>query len=323
MFIQFTAIIQHVRPPEFDHEFTKPILVIAVVFVSILSLFSNSLIIHVVRVNQNKRMRTTTNYFIVNMAFGDSLVAVSISISTIKYLYAGLEWSDGGLGKTLYYMEIVSILSSVLSLVAITFDRFMAVVRPLQYKTCYSWTKYIIPLVWITALALPAHLIFSHLKVTEIGRLNDNKTYIVAIDATTEAAIVASLGYILPHVVMVIMYIIIAYKLWTRRIPGAHVQNHDHQHTAEHQTAKKVTRMIVCVLLVFNVCWFPTFFLICFVHFMHVHNSHHSVAGLLSGSIVAIANGPLNAIIYAIFSQHFREEFKSALGCMRFCRCFC
>lgn len=258
------------------------------------------------------------------MAFGDILATLLIALVSIRYLYVGFEWYlEGVLGqiiiKMIHYLEVVGILCSVFSLVSLSFDRYLAVVYPLKYKCCFSWTKYLLIAIWVASLVLPAHAMLVNVHADT----KYNVTYIDVKDSTIDAVFLALLGYILPHVVMVTMYVIIAYKLWTRRVPGAHVQD-DPTLTAGQKTAKRITGMIVCVLFAFNLCWSATFFMICVVFFIpenKENNNFHDPVGLIVFSIAAVANGPLNAIIYSTFCQNFRTEFKRVFTFLK-CR-FC
>lgn len=270
-------------------------------------------------------MRTTSNYFIMNMAFGDILATLSIIFVSLRYFAVGFVWYDGIVGqiacKLIHYLEIVGILCSVFSLVALSFDRYLAVVHPLKYKCCFSWTKYLLLVIWLVSLVLPAHAMLVNVSAKTIPMLNDNKTYVAIEDSFIDAVFMALLGYILPHVAMVTMYIIIAYKLWNRRVPGAHVQD-DPAVAAGQRTAKRITGMIVCILFIFNICWAATFFMICVVYFIPQIKSDvtfHDPVGVIVFCIAAIANGPMNFIIYCTFCQNFRTEFKSIFSFVK-CR---
>jgi hypothetical protein len=135
--------------------------------------------------------------------------------------------------------------------------------------------------------------------------------------------IIVCFGYLLPHVVMVILYSMIAYKLWTRQVPGE--QRDAQRQNVAQQTAKKVTRMILCVLLVFELCWLPLFvmrFMNPFSlskHFHFIRNHYAVIVAVVT--ITAMSNGIFNAVLYATFNENFRRAFKSALQFERISIC--
>jgi len=247
------------------------------------------------------------------MACGDVIATLCSASTSAKHLYTGFEWNPGPLGqftcKLAYYVISVAMLCSIFSLVAMTCDRFLAVSRPLKYKHQSSWTKFAIPVVWTASLAIPSRFALGGFEVRG-DVLRNNKTYCVAMHGQNDGIFVACVGYVIPHVVMVILYIIIAYKLWTRRVPG---DEQAERQLNTHQTARKVTLMIICVLFTFNACWLPiftTFYIVSFFPALFKYDNNF-VPPLVS--IAAMANGPLNALIFAVFCEKFRIAFKTAL----------
>lgn len=84
-------------------------------------------------VQSSPRMRTVTNYFIVNLAVGDMLMALfcipfsSISLFVLNY------WPFGEiLCRFVNYSQAVSVLVSAYTLVAISMDRYIAIMWPLR-----------------------------------------------------------------------------------------------------------------------------------------------------------------------------------------------
>ncbi|XP_031550157.1 substance-K receptor-like [Actinia tenebrosa] len=228
--------------PEYSSDLARPITVFFMVLVAMVSIISNSLIIHVIRINQH--MRTMTNYFILNMALGDLVSTASTAPLTIKYLFNGTEWTSGTFGmitcKVVHFFTYVAFFCSIFSLVAMTFDRFMAVICPLKYKYFSLWTKFLFPVVWITSLALPAQFAIVKFDIENYF----NKTYcLVSSEMLDDSIIMISIGNVLPNVAVISLYSIIAYKLWTRRVPGDESGAAQRQDEAQ-QTAKKVTRRL-------------------------------------------------------------------------------
>jgi hypothetical protein len=258
------------------------------------------------------------------MACGDLLATIISAPGVIKYLTIGMEWTAGIITcRANYFLVFVAMFCSVYSLVAITFDRFMAVSRPFKYKSLSSWIKYILPFTWIAPLTIPFLINLHEMKLNKYDLLKNNKTYCLLPDISTKAMVTVSVAFLIPHVVMVILYSMIAYKLWTRRVPG---EGSDAQQNGAQQTAKKVTRMIVCILFAFCFSWAPIYcaYIIPYFH-PQLNDNYFFLLFIILSDIVMISNGVFNAVIYATFNENFRRAFNTALGIERLtgvCRSF-
>ena len=99
-------------------------------------MFGNVVII--TTVVRNKRMRTTTNYLIANMAVSDLLISTCAVPNQLTEIVGGtLRWLiDGIVGliscKLVYFFQDISFAVSVQSLVAIAIDRYRGVVFPFR-----------------------------------------------------------------------------------------------------------------------------------------------------------------------------------------------
>ena len=119
---------------ETDHEKTWK--TFACCLIAFGSLVGNSLVIFVIF--KNRGMRSTINYFIVNMASSDLLFTVFVTPRLIAALYLGPErWLVGGtfgsvLCKLDHFIQDISTAVSILRLVAIAFDRLYGVVFPMK-----------------------------------------------------------------------------------------------------------------------------------------------------------------------------------------------
>lgn len=310
------------RRPQFSNPSIRPVLLTSLILVAIVSISSNSLIIHVIRTSPD--MRSTTNYLILNMTVGDMFGLVAI-VGCARYLFVGNEWNGDNLFykvlcKAYMYLINISILCSVFSLVATSYDRFIAVRHPLKHKHRRpQWIKVVILFVWIMSLLLPSY--FSTIQVTVFK--NNNISYCGMSSYFTDEAYYLSFfffgGYIIPHVVIVTFYVIIGYSLWTRRLPGN--QSNDAHFRSVHQTAKRVTAMIACILLIFEICVSPIFISYCLPYsFQFLRRQIWRPITLPIVTILANLNGFFNALVYCVFASSFRKAFarylpNKCIGC--------
>ena len=111
-----------------------PLVFVGYSTIFLLSLFGNSVIIHIIRTNQSKK--TTTNYLIINQAFADLLISFAETTGVFYYSSTGSAWIGGILGliscKMLIAIVFISPNFSVWISGIISVDRFYAVTRPLR-----------------------------------------------------------------------------------------------------------------------------------------------------------------------------------------------
>ena len=162
-------------------------------------------------------------------------------------------WPFGSFGivlcKTSLYIALVSFLACFFSLVGITVDRFMAVSRPLKHKPCSKWTKIAIPVIWATSFLLPVGTL---LEIDEIPSQSGDTTC----SATMSHAnfIILASCFLLPFALMSVLYPLISYRLWKRKVPG---EFNARQQQIANRTARRVTFMMITVMAIFFICCAP------------------------------------------------------------------
>lgn len=120
--------------------------------VFVVALVGNGLVCFVVQTSP--RMKTVTNYFIVNLAVGDILMTLFcvpfsfVSMLVLRY------WPFGGIMcKVVNFSQAVSVLVSAYTLLAISIDRYMAIMRPLKPRMGKTAAKMVVAGVWGGAIA--------------------------------------------------------------------------------------------------------------------------------------------------------------------------
>ena len=113
-------------------------------------------ILIIITVLKRKSFSSPTNTFLANLAITDLLlilICVPIKLITLFTFVWPLDWV---MCKLVFYLQDVSTICSVLNLVAISVERFYAIVYPLQAKTSCTVTqaKKIILTTWIFSILL-------------------------------------------------------------------------------------------------------------------------------------------------------------------------
>ncbi|XP_076842275.1 neuromedin-K receptor-like [Brachyhypopomus gauderio] len=264
----------------------------------------------------HKRMRTVTNYFLLNLAVSD--VSMAVFNTLINFVYAAHgEWYFGdAYCKFHNFLPVAAVFASIYSMSAIAVDRYMAIIHPLKPRFSATITKVVIGCVWGAAVVLAFPLCFySTTKAVPLRTLCHVAWPHSAEDAFMYHIVVAFLVYLLPLVVMGITYTIVGFTLWGGGIPGHSSENYLEQLQAK----RKVVKMMVVVVLTFALCWLPyhVYFIVTgldrsLMKWKSIQQVYLSVLWL------AMSSTMYNPIIYCCLNSRFRAGFKRAF---RWCPC--
>ncbi|XP_017047133.1 5-hydroxytryptamine receptor 1B [Drosophila ficusphila] len=191
-------------------------LAVAVFLILILvTVVGNTLVI--LAVLTTRRLRTVTNCFVMNLAITDWLVGTCVMPPSVV-LYITGTWRFGWILCDIWIsLDILLCTGSILSLCAISLDRYLAVTQPLTYskkRRSKRLALLMILVVWITALSItcPPYLGWyeagRHQAEFVDCRYNQNKGYVVF----------SAMGsFFIPLTVMLYVYVKIGYVLTSRR----------------------------------------------------------------------------------------------------------
>jgi hypothetical protein len=263
------------------------------------------------------------------MAVADLLLTVTLMPFQVAFFYRFTNWIGGTLGnitcKALFYVIPVSIAATVLTMMFISFDRFYAVFYPLREKI-FRKPKILSATVWILSFALmlpypmlyqvqffPALNVHRCLQVWPWEDPNDptfKETHrVLKIFHST----VFVMLYALPLSITIIIYFLVCRKLWLRIIPGNAT---DSNRAAAEKSKRKVVRMLVVIVVVFALCWFPMYVnhYFWFVRPDQVHKLPLEVEFFFTW--LGHANSAINPCLYILMSEKFRRGLASTLaGC--------
>ena len=280
------------------------------------SLFGNSVIIHIIRTDTP--MKNATSYLILSQACADLVITIVEMMDVIHYSSMNQLWFGGLLGLVTCKLCLIILfcpsIFSVWILATIAIERFYAVARPLRSSPVSNHLKKIIFLLCIfcpvTALPFIVKENFQIIKESYYCNLAD-----VLEDLTIFKILTVAVNVPLPLAIILVMYTVVCLKLWSREVPGEG-SNQNAQQAEAVKTAKKVTLMMIAIVVLYIVCWFPLFA----VGVLELLVSNFRVNGsfLLFLIWLTVAYSALNPYVYLMFSQNFRNGFKKVFkNCLR------
>ena len=270
-------------------------------------MFGNSVIIHIIRTENS--LKTTTNYLILNQACADLMITIAEGINAIHYSLMDNSWIGGLLGlitcKVFLAVVFSSHMFSLWVLATIAVERFYAVTRPLRSSPVSQHFKKTILLLWVLCIATPSNF----LQKASFKTLN-NSYYCdfanVLQEWTILNIITGGLLAFLPFLIIVTLYTKVCFKLWSRQVPGEGSTQNAQQAEAV-KTAKKVTLMMIAVVVLYIVCWLPMFISVILDYISYLELNGSLLLFVLW--LISTFSG-LNPYVYLTYNQKFRSGFN-------------
>ncbi|XP_034829950.1 tachykinin-like peptides receptor 99D isoform X1 [Maniola hyperantus] len=270
----------------------------------------------------NKRMRSVTNYFLVNLSVADAMVStLNVTFNFTYMLYS--DWPFGHFYcKFCQFIAVLSISASVFTLMAISIDRYVAIMSPLQPRLGKRATLGIAAAIWVGSCIISSpNLIYF---TTEVDLLPDGTTRRVCFPdwpdgITTESRLeyiynvtFMVLTYFLPIISMTYTYAKVGVELWGSKSIGECTQ----RQLDNVKSKRRVVKMMIVVVSIFAVCWLP--FHVYFVvtsYYPSVVNYPYIQEIYLAIYWLAMSNSMYNPIIYCWMNSKFRRGFKQFFWC--------
>ncbi|KAK0397425.1 hypothetical protein QR680_002121 [Steinernema hermaphroditum] len=284
----------------------------------------------ILAVIRNPQMRTTRNFFIVNLALSDFFictVTAPITLYTVLFTF----WPFGtAFCKIVGSLEGFNIFLSTFSIAAIALDRYVLVIFPTKRDRQHNLSLLFFALIWVISIvfALPL-LIASDLNVIfedkhcgislQICHEQNEIWQNMPINKETYTIAVLVTQYALPLFSIVFVYSRIAHRMQMRfagkSSPFLHASTSSQRRRSVVERQRRTHLLLGCVVGVFAIAWLP-------LNVFHLVNTfgwvkRFSVPTFALCHVFAIGSACLNPVSYAFFNQNFRQQFSQmfqALG---------
>ena len=252
---------------------TKVGIVSAYVVIFTIALFGNSIGLYVVCGKATSRR--ITNLLIKNLAVADLISTITVMPYSVLFMFLEAnQWFGGIVGtimcKVVFYAIPVSVAASVTTMVVISLDRFCAVYFPLN-QTLFHNHRAVTSIIWIFSLISMTPYLFTYQVLKESDHYFCNEVWPWADDLQetfvaqrTFHVILFALFYLLPLLIITVVNSLVGRRLWHYRAPGS---TYCVNRTAAEVSKRKIVKMLVVLLVVFALCWFPTHLFDYFVYY--------------------------------------------------------
>ncbi|XP_056117398.1 opsin 4xa isoform X1 [Rhinichthys klamathensis goyatoka] len=272
----------------------------------------------------NKKLRTPPNYFIMNLAVSDFLMAITQSpIFFVNCMYK--EWVFGEMGCKMYaFCGALFGITSMINLLAISIDRYVVITKPLQ---AIGWTSgrrtlIIILLVWIYSLAWSlAPLIGWSSYIPEGLMTSCTWDYVTSTPANKSYTLMlCCFVFFIPLGIISYCYffMFLAIRNASRDLEklGSHVRKTTLIQQQSIKTEWKLAKIAFVVIIVFVLSWSPyaCVTLIAWAGYSHVLSPYSKAVP----AVIAKASAIYNPFIYAIIRSKYRDTLAEKVPCLHF-----
>ena len=288
-----------------------------------------------VTVLRDRRMHTPTNLFILSLATTDLCVGLFVlPFSAVNTLH--WEWPFGAIFCNIFTSTDFTLCTvSILSLFAISIDRYCALSRPLKYQRKMSSriVYVVIAVIWFFSAVIGFVPIHFGWNTPDLRVQNMDDPRVCAFLLNIPYVLLVAVGtYFSPLVIMCGVYLRIlritrkqvkqinkmsriGAVLERTMLNGNHNNGdddtsrrtnnmHHKQKLAASDTKAMVT--LASIVLAFAICWVPYFVLFTLKPFLHQHiNIHVDLFTLWLGYF----NSAINPFLYAFYNSQFRDAF--------------
>ncbi|KAJ8408335.1 hypothetical protein AAFF_G00257490 [Aldrovandia affinis] len=289
--------------------------------IMVIGLAGNSLVIYVI--SKHKKMRTATNFYIVNRATTDIIFLVCCVPFTAT-LYPLPSWIFGNfMCKFVSYIQQVSAQATCVTLMAMSVDRWYVTVCPLRSLSCRTpQVATVVSLgIWIGSflVSVPVPMY----SKTMVGEWYGPQVYCAESFPTPlhkKAFILYNFlaVYMLPLATICICYMVMLHHMGQIAMEPVE-NNHQLQVLAERSVAMrtKVSRMVAVIVLLFTLCWGPIQLYILVQAFSpRFRHSYATYKLKIWAHCMCYTNACINPVVYAFMGANFRKAFKRAFPCV-------
>ncbi|KAM4644865.1 substance-P receptor [Amazona ochrocephala] len=299
----------------FVNQFVQPpwqvaLWAVAYALIVVVSVVGNVVVMWIILAH--KRMRTVTNYFLVNLAFAEASMSAFNTVVNFTYAIHN-EWYYGLLYCKFHnFFPIAAVFASIYSMTAIALDRYMAIIHPLQPRLSATATKVVIGVIWLLAFLLAFPQGYYSVMEELPGRLVclvEWPEHSTNLYGKTYHFCMTILIYFLPLLVIGCAYTVVGITLWASEIPGDSSDRYHEQVSAK----RKVVKMMIIVVCTFALCWLPYHIYFTLQYFNPEWYLQKFIQQVyLAIMWLAMSSTMYNPIIYCCLNDRFRVGFKHA-----------
>lgn len=270
----------------------------------------NSLVVWLV---VKRRLKARYNYFLANLAVADLAVVMINLPFRLAYQENDYQWPFGYvLCKIIPPLTFTFTTASSAFLMAVSLERYRAVVHPLRSKVTRLQLKLAVIFIWVLSFSVTLPLNTFMTTASQVGKIVCTDSWPSRMFEQLYFSLLFVIQFALPLIMMLMVYMRIISKMHNNELrtcnhrASAHIRRRN----------KRVIRMLLVVVLAYFICVMPySTYLVVSVFGI---DSPISVKKFLV--LIALANSMVNPLLYGALNRQFRIGYMDAItGIRRSC----
>ncbi|XP_066999974.2 neuropeptides capa receptor-like [Anabrus simplex] len=272
-------------------------------------------------------MHTPTNYYLFSLAVSDLALLLLGLPNDLSVYWQQYPWLLGEiLCKIRAVVSEMMSYTSVLTIVAFSIERYLAICHPLysHSKEGLQRAVRIIAVLWVVSLVSAAPFAaFTTVSYVDYppgsGQIVDESAFCAMLEENVPAhypvyELSFLLFFLIPMLVMIVLYVRMGLTIWR---PQARVAGSIHRKRKQNHSRKGIVRMLAAVVMAFFLCWAP-FHLqrLLYIYGRESPNYREINEWLfyITGCFYYLSS-TVNPILYNVMSAKYREAFLKTLFC--------
>ena len=290
----------------------------SVIFV--LGTFGNAVVC--LAILKRKKTQNSCNLFTFNLAFHDLILVILYVPTQMIALENCFSWIIGRFMCHLVYFILPTSQSvSIGVLLAITADRYRAIVFPVKARLTRETVFLIIAVIWVVSAATALPFIFV-IKLVDNDAPHCEEKW--PSDTLSEAYWVSMfvIQYLVPLCVIAVLAGITACSLKKNALPAALescAQSEVYRKSIHKRTkqTQRITKMLIALVFLYAICMLPQHVVHTFwARYGKLTEKSYMEHVFIVANIFPIANSALNAIAYGTLNKEFKGVFKALFSCV-------
>ncbi|XP_044059432.1 galanin receptor type 1b [Siniperca chuatsi] len=257
-----------------------------------------------------RRAGSPTNIFIMNLSVAD-LSFLVFCVPFHATIYSLPEWVFGAfLCKFGHYFSNVSMLVSIFTLVAMSVDRYIAVVLSWKSPCVRSRRNALagVCVIWTLSLVCSVPVAQHHVLTNHHTALNSTFCWEKwsGVSKHTYKVTILLIGYLLPLLLISCCYAKVLFHL--------HKKMKNMSKKSE-RSKRKTAQMVLMVVTAFTICWMPHHIIAMWVEFGTFPLNDASFAFRIVSHCLSYGNSCVNPVLYAFLSENFCKACRKVFTC--------